>query len=215
VSPNQQTDCAPREPLHTLDLAHLMALALHCRKYFSDPYLLAYGVATNLVKYYLGDEWNDIHVHGKPARAGMRHPRNRKYFTDVPPGKGKELYDRRYQMRVTALAERLYKFQAVPGIEHRRKMLQTENVETALGELDCASIIAMPGFNFRFVVPTGNKGSDYEAEVTTPAGRTVFCEIKTKRESTPMSQKTVWNTLENARKQLPEDQPGMVLFKAS
>jgi hypothetical protein len=66
---------------------------------------------------------------------------------------------------------------------------------------------------FRFIKPTGKKGSDYEGEVTVPGGRIVCCEFKTKSEYTPLTIETLPTTIETARKQLPKDRPGLVIIK--
>jgi hypothetical protein len=60
--------------------------------------------------------------------------------------------------------------------------MHNHDLESALGELECAALLAVPEFHFKFVTPTGVKGKDYDAEIVTSAGRTVCCEIKSKSE---------------------------------
>lgn len=94
----------------------------------------------------------------------------------------------------------------------RIDQLQHCDLESALGEMECARLFSHPRLRLRFIIPIGEKGKDYEAEFTTLDGRDVCCEIKTKKEQTELSRATVKNTLESARKQLPKGKPGVVLL---
>jgi hypothetical protein len=91
--------------------------------------------------------------------------------------------------------------------------MDEHDLESALGEMECAALLAHPNLNFRFVTPTGFKGRDYEVEVMTSANRIVCSEIKTKSEKTSLGAKTLGSTLGKARKQLPKNHPGLVLVR--
>jgi hypothetical protein len=91
--------------------------------------------------------------------------------------------------------------------------MDRDDLESAFGEFDCASLLARPSLKFRFIKPTGQRGSDYEGEVTAPGGRIVCCEIKTKSEHTPLSVETLPATIETARKQLPKGKPALIIIK--
>jgi hypothetical protein len=93
--------------------------------------------------------------------------------------------------------------------------MQSDDLEAGLGELRCARLMADPQFKLRFVVPIANapKGNCYEAEFTTTANRTICCEIKTKRSDTPFTEKTITDTVQHARQQLPKGAPGIVFLQ--
>jgi len=66
---------------------------------------------------------------------------------------------------------------------------------------------------FCFVVPHGTTGFDYDIEVEYPNGVLASADAKCKIESTDFSDNTIRNTLNKARKQLPDDSPGIVFVK--
>ncbi len=167
-------------------------------------------LAADLLQFYMGQEWTSAHVFPNDAALFPQYETGRRYLRTG----GDSADDRfRWQQRVLNLASMLYNLQHVPGIQHRISTLHSCDLESAIGELECAASLSDPSHDLRFIVPVGRKGSDYEAEVRTSAGRTVYCEIKTKTESTTLSEQTIWSTCEKARKQLPKGQPGLIFLR--
>lgn len=121
----------------------------------------------------------------------------------------------RYGFRVIRLAEILYNLQRTTGVEHRLGTLKHDDLESILGEMECASFLYNADQNFRFVVPANDarRGSCYDAELTTAAGAIINCEMKAKSKETPMTAESVWNTCEHARRQLPKGKPGLILLR--
>ncbi len=176
-----------------------------------DEEFVAYGLATEVLRFYLGNDWTNANVFRIHSPVPREFQEGRAFLKTEHLDLESQL---RHQSRVLSLAEFLYNLQRVPGIKHRIALLRMTTLETALGELECAGIIGHTSLRLQFIVPSGIKGRDYEAEFTSPAGRTVCCEIKTKRETTKLNQATVWNTLESARKQLPKaDTAGVIFLK--
>lgn len=66
---------------------------------------------------------------------------------------------------------------------------------------------------FRYVVPQGVKGKDYDAEIVFPDGVVACADAKCALENTGLKAKAIFNKLEKARKQLPADQPGIIFVK--
>ncbi|MFY9969197.1 MAG: hypothetical protein WAK41_07265, partial [Roseiarcus sp.] len=66
---------------------------------------------------------------------------------------------------------------------------------------------------FRYVVPQGVKGKDYDAEILFPDGVVACADAKCALENTGLKAKAIFNKLEKARKQLPADQPGIIFVK--
>ena len=168
------------------------------------------GVAVEILRFFMGFDWVDkscFAVFSKPTP----HVTTLRGFLNTNQQDPEAQF--RWMERITRLATLLYNFQNTPGIQHRIATLHLADVESALGELECARLVNRPGRQFRFVIPVGLKGADYEAEFITPAGRPVCCEIKTKASTTNLSERTIWNTCEKARRQLPEDRPGIIFIR--
>jgi hypothetical protein len=59
----------------------------------------------------------------------------------------------------------------------------------------------------------GTTGTDYDVEIEYPSSVIATADAKCKIEGTEFSENTIRNTLNKARKQLPDDWPGIVFFK--
>ena len=66
---------------------------------------------------------------------------------------------------------------------------------------------------FRFVVPSGTKGRDYDIEIIHRNGLIVCADAKCKIKSTKFSKSTIEYTLEHARKQFPKKHACMIFVK--
>jgi hypothetical protein len=115
--------------------------------------------------------------------------------------------------RVVTLAEMLFHFQGVDGIEKRIADIQSSNVEDTVGELEGARFLYRSGVPFRFVVPTGKRGEDFDVQILGLNGNNINCEMKTKLAETVLSSATVWNTLNVNRDQLPKGRAGVMFMK--
>lgn len=121
----------------------------------------------------------------------------------------------RYQFsdRVIALAEMLFHFQTIDGINGRLEALRSSSVETGVGELEGAKFLYTAGVPFRFNAPRNQRGLDFDIVIEKASGRAVNCEMKCKLSSTELGVDTVINTLQTARKQLPRNEPAFVFLK--
>ena len=191
---------------------HLEATAVRLAAEISaDEDVITYGISTEALGFFLGYEWTVANVFGQYTGASSEYRSGREFLkSETFRDSNSRL---RHAVRVTRLAECLFNLQLVPGIKHRVAMLKIDNLETALGEMECAALFTHPDLKLRFIVPGGTKGQDYEAEIVTPAGTVVCCEIKTKKETTNLSHNTIRSTLDKARKQLPKSKPGLVVLK--
>lgn len=115
--------------------------------------------------------------------------------------------------RVVSLAEMLFHFQDIDGIEKRIADIESSSVEDTVGELEGAKFLFRSRVPFRFVVPSGQRGNDFDVQVFGPSGEDINCEMKTKPAETVLSAATVWNTLNNNRNQLPKGRPGVMFMK--
>ena len=78
------------------------------------------------------------------------------------------------------LAEMLFHFQGIDGIEKRIAEIQASSVEDTVGELEGAKFLYRSGVPFRFVVPTGKRGEDFDVQALGSNGNNINCEMKTK-----------------------------------
>ena|ERR1700722_1770480 len=116
------------------------------------------------------------------------------------------------QLRLADLAEVLFNLQNVSGFDECVERLKAGDIEATLAELDLGRFLFLHSVVFRFVVPVSKKGSDYDVEITYPNGVIACADAKCKVEG-EFNSKTVENSLETARKQLPKNMPGIVFVK--
>jgi hypothetical protein len=115
--------------------------------------------------------------------------------------------------RVMDLAEVIYNLQSVPGFDECITRMRDGDIEGTYAELDFGRMLYLNKIPFRFVVPQGTTGLDYDIEVEYPNGVFATADAKCKIESTDFSKNTIKNTLSKARKQLPDANPGIVFIK--
>jgi hypothetical protein len=168
----------------------------------SDPLTQVYAASCEVLINLLGIQWVAQHVFGKFPGAS---PFFRANSNEEP-----DQY--RHQDRVVALADTLFNLQSVPGFAARLERLKYSDVESAVAELEGAKLFALSAIPVRFVDETGERGADFDLEVTMGT-LLVACETKCKVETTALSEATVENVLQTARGQLPNDRPGIVFIK--
>jgi len=115
--------------------------------------------------------------------------------------------------RVMDLAEVIYNLQSVPGFDECITRMRDGDIEGTYAELDFGRMLILNQVPFRFVVPQGTTGTDYDVEIVYPSGIIACADAKCKIEGTEFSSNTMRNTLNKARKQLPDDRPGIVFIK--
>jgi len=176
----------------------------------ADHDFITYGLATEALRFFFGNQWTNENVFSIHKETSAHHRQGRLFLRTDSTEQDDHF---RHMQRVTSLAEITFNLQGVDGLKQRISLMDKHDLESALGEMECAALLSHSELAFRFVIPTGSKGLDYEAEVTTSANRIVCCEIKAKSERTSADAQTLWSTLETARKQLPKSEPGLVLVR--
>jgi hypothetical protein len=158
-------------------------------------------ISRQLLSTYLGDTW----VNKYDWRQSVK-----------PLGKfGKiEVFESyKYIDRLISIAEIIYNSQKVEGIEHKIQLLKSEDVESALAELEGIQLILSSNRKLKIVTPSGIKGKDYDVEVYLADGTPVACEMKCKLESTDFSEATLRKTITDGAEQLPKDMCGAMFIK--
>lgn len=189
-----------------------------CARFLRDSYsggqadadFITFGMATEYLRAFVDNEWANQMVFGQHPTV-TRANRAGRAFMRAEPEEPEERF--RNQQRTLRIAEILFNLQTVEGIDSRLDDLRAGRVESTYSELECGAFLHRRGVRFRYVVPSGVQGADYDAEVILDGGGCLYCEMKCKAEGTGLSEGAVRNPLQTARKQLPPDQPGLVFLK--
>src|SRR6185437_15150376 len=161
-----------------------------------------FTISLAVVKHFLGVDWLERHTSPFDAKRG--------YFRLNIDGEEQLAHKGGYKL--VDLGELLFNLQHIPGFDSCVDRMRNGNLEPTLCELDIARMIYINDWPFRFVEPQNIKGSDYDFEIE--FGQVTVCaDAKCKIESTPLGEQTVMNALSKARRQLPEDRPGVVFVK--
>jgi len=115
--------------------------------------------------------------------------------------------------RLTFLAEMLFHFQHIEGIERLIACMKSDTIESTFAELEALRILFQSRILFRLVAPRGEKGSDFDVELMLPNGLQVSCELKCKLEVTELTTRTILDTLKRAVTQLPADGANVIFVK--
>jgi hypothetical protein len=168
----------------------------------ANPTLPSVIVGLCTIKHFLGDNWINRNISPSPKRRGYMN-----ITLDETPE------DRIRSFRITDVAEMLINLQDVEGFGPAITRMKTEpETESALAELRVGRLLYINDAAFRFVAPRGKAGDNYDLEITYPDGTLVCGETKCKVESTEIDRDTIESALGKARKQLPEDRPGIIFL---
>jgi len=164
----------------------------------TESFSLAYCV----LKAFLGEEWLNRYVIPITAQ---------KNFLRIDETSQKRRDETTY--RIIDLAEVLFNLQHVDGFDDCIARMRSGNIEGTYAELDLGRMLYLHSAPFRYVVAQGTKGLDYDVEVIYPNGILACADAKCKIEGTEFDAKKITNALKKARKQLPDDRPGIVFVK--
>ena len=176
----------------------------------ADADFVRFGMATQYLRAFVDSEWTNQMVFGQHPTVS-RNNRKGRVFMRAEPMEAEERF--RSQERTVRIAELLFNLQNVEGIDARLEDLRLGRVESTFAELEAGAFLRRRGVRFRYINPSGTKGADYDAEIPLHEKIKVNCEMKSKTEGTDLSEGAVRNPLQNARKQLPPGEPGLVFLK--
>ena len=172
---------------------------------------IIYDLATATLRHYLGDEWTNQNASAFFEPKVLKgNGKGRNFLRTGDPIAENHF---RHQLRVMQLAELMFNLQGVDGIEERIEKIKQGALESFYGELECAAQIKKANLPFRFVIPSGNRGKDYDIEIMLSSGGKLNCEMEVTTEEKDLRQSTILNKLKGAKKQLPKEQPGMIFLK--
>ena len=110
------------------------------------------------------------------------------------------------------LGRLLYELQDVNFFDDIVDDLRTRSLEGAVTELRVLRLLRMARWSVVPRRPTGVRGEDYDLDLHHPSGQTIAVEIKSKDEGHNYSRTSVHGTFKQARQQLPENGPGIVVL---
>jgi hypothetical protein len=162
----------------------------------------ALALAGGVLKAYLGVEWAETHV--LPTRG-------KKGFLSVDESNPvkKEISF----IKLIDLAETLYNLQWIGGFDECISRMRKGDVEGSLAELDFARMLFVNKVPFRFVIPIGVKKLDYDFDIICKNEIEACADSKCKIDTTEFSENGIRNVLQKARKQLPNERPGIIFVK--
>ena len=169
-----------------------------------DETFFQYGLARYVLDRKLGRRWLEQHLRTPAAEGG--------YF-DPAEGTVFEVFE--HQARVGYLADVLLNLQNIPAATARFERLANDerNLESSIGELEGAVFLYRAGFKFEFVQETGQRGRDFDVRILLPNGSAINCEMKCKLRSTALTMNTIKRSLDDARSQLPSQEPGLIFVR--
>jgi hypothetical protein len=115
-------------------------------------------------------------------------------------------------LRITNFAELLFNLSDIENFDTQIQLIREGHIEPTLPNLYSAKLLFLSNIQFKFVKPQGKTGFDYDLEITTENGQQLCLEAKVKLENKPFNTKTITNTLEGARHQLPNNYPGIIFI---
>jgi hypothetical protein len=114
-----------------------------------------------------------------------------------------------YQDRIIKLGHMLYALKECKGYETFISSLKTRDMASTYFELWVANTLHQNNFATEFIKAKGKKGEDYDI-LALRNETTISVEAKSRRSGSILGEKTLRNTLETARKQLPSLGPGII-----
>jgi hypothetical protein len=170
----------------------------------TNPLWRIYAVSIRQLFLFLGPEWcsKNLQVDDKPSKKHFLMP-----STETPEAELLTI------SRIITLADYLYNFYEIAGFSKYIYTFKSRtDIEASFAELEVAHLLKINGIPFKFAIPTGSKGTDYDLELILNNNTFAPCETKCKLESNDISENSIFNSLNEVlkRKQLPQDRPSVV-----
>lgn len=162
----------------------------------------ALALAGGILRLFLGAEWVEEHFISDSRKKGFLSVDN------------SDPYKREMSFfRGIDLAETLYNLQDVSGFDECLYRMRQGDIEGSLAEFDFARMLFLNKVPFRFVIPVGVKKQDYDFDILYPNGIAACADSKCKANETEFTENGLRNVFQKARKQLPNDKPGIIFVK--
>jgi hypothetical protein len=171
-----------------------------------NPHRETFTLAVSVIRHFFGHRWYLDHIF-QDAEHSCPDGFMRINYSPGPEGEKKT-------SRVLDFAENLFNLQHVEGFDDRVDQMRTGSIEATFAEFDFARFLYIHDVDFRFVIPCGVAGKDYDFSIKYADGREACADAKCRLEGTEMRAETILNSLKKARtNNLPPDQPGVIFVK--
>lgn len=148
--------------------------------------------AEHFVAHFLGDQWLENHFGSYKGSTAEEHAQ--------------------FKYMIWRLGRLLFDLQSFDWFDGLVDNLRQRDLAGALFEAEVARLLMQVPVKAALRVPTGETGEDFDIDLG-GAGLTVAVEVKAKDADTPFTRRTVKNTLDRARKQLPKGGVGLVFMR--
>jgi len=101
--------------------------------------------------------------------------------------------------RLLDFAENLFNLQHIEGFDDRVTQMRSGSIEATFAEFDFGRFLYIHDIDFKFVIPSGVAGKDYDYRIRYHDGREVCADAKCRLEGTEMRAETILNALRKAR----------------
>lgn len=189
-----------------LDEKELIIMCQTIKKDFpekDDDYYKMF-LATEVLRLMIDNEWVNQSIFSQHDHKERKNRDAFDYFNSAERGF-------EWQERVFRFAERIYNLRRVPNLENIIQDIIDGNLVSRFAEVEVGSHLHGRGIKFEFVIPTRQKGKDYDIQIIDPLR--FNCEVKHKIESTNLSENTLTNTIRESNDQFPHDTPAIIFIK--
>jgi hypothetical protein len=175
-----------------------------------DRVFYKFGLATEILRVLVGNEWTDQVVFSKD------HPiKSKTTARAVEFFKSKETEERdvyKFQARVSMFAERLFNLQNVTGISRIIDATKSGDINLGYSEIEAGIHLYSRDIPFQFVIGPGEKRKDFDILIQ-DEDLILNCEVKHKIEKTELSKETLLATFSAAKSQVPLLEPALFIIK--
>ena len=158
-----------------------------------------YAIAMEVVLTTLGPEWWKKNCTTNPVKPDE--------FLALPDDSENSQYN--HQDRIIKLGHMLYALKDSNGYDAFLSSLKTRDLAPTFFELWVGHILKQNGYEVELIETKGHKGQDYDLSAR-KYDITVSVEAKSRRDGIVLTERTLQNTLQKARKQLPLSGPSII-----
>jgi hypothetical protein len=169
-------------------------------------------MTSSILRVFLGDDWVNQNLMPGNAAVERRYRQSRNFLGSNSLD---ECRDRLlWATRASFLAEHLFNLQDVDGLDRKIEEIRRQHLQSRYDELLAAGLMRRANIRIRFLPPPEEKGVKHpDIGVICPGDRSLIIEVEGKDEENEPSASTLKTTLNHAREQLPDDQPGVIIVR--
>jgi len=156
-----------------------------------------------VIGFYLGDDWCAEYVRSEDNKDSFLYPSQEEQFG----------LSRSWRANVYNLADMLFNLWNVKGFSNCCDEFLTGHLQSAMSVLYAGMLLKQQGYAFSFRSRSMTLGKDYDIELYYSDGRPACLEVKTRYPTHAITSTELKKRLEEFRKQLPDDKPGIIFME--